>query len=61
MKKFFEKAKADFKFRNAGEGQTLGDERTHTQPQGSSSQGQAAQPRRPPSAGAQRAGQVTYT
>ena len=61
MKKLFEKAKAEFKFRNAGEGHTLGDERTHAQQQGSSSLSQAAEPRRPPSAGAQRAGQVMYS
>ena len=59
MKKFFEKAKLNYKFKKAGEGHTLeGDSSSSSLQQGSSSQTPAT--RAMPSSDAQRAGQVCH-
>ena len=58
MKKLFEKAKLDYKFKKAGEGHTLtGNSSTASQQQATSSA--PAVPRAAPSSDAQRAGQVS--
>lgn len=58
MKKFFEKAKLEYKFKKAGEGHTLeGDSRPSSRQQASTSQMPTA--RTAPSSDAQRAGLVS--
>lgn len=59
MKRFFEKAKLDYKFKKAGEGHTLqGNSSSSSLQQGSSSQTPTT--RTVPSSDAQRAGQVCH-
>lgn len=58
MKKFFEKAKLEYKFKKAGEGHTLEDDsRPSSRQQASTSQ--TPTPRTAPSSDAQRAGMVS--
>ena len=56
MKKFFEKAKLEYKFKKAGEGHALAGDSSASSQQASTSQTPAA--RAVPSSDAQRAGQV---
>ena len=57
MKKFFEKAKLEYKFKKAGGGHTLEEDSTASHQQASTSQAPAA--RAAPSSDAQRAGMVS--
>ena len=57
MKKFFEKAKLDYKFKKAGEGHTLADDSSTASRQQATTSAPAI--RTTPSSDAQKAGQVS--